>query len=427
MYLLPRVPIRCGKYEKHNEPQFKYSWFEEDSQETTVKGEVMAEQDNKRSMGDILKEAVNSGNFDEFNMRMNSMVDSAVNTAGNILSTSTTAVKSSYQNHNEAAARKEREKRRRELAPISKSIPGSVSGPVMIGFGIAILAACMIIGFATGAFKAFSYAFWVLILPALIAVYLLMRGGVLNKQANQAKAFIDTFDGRPYASVKELAASVRISQAAAVKKLTALTEDQVFPKGCFTEDDKYFLLSPGAKEMLEEDLAAEAKQKEEAARQEKLKKLYPKLAEAREDIDQALATIEDMRKSKTALKKPELSDELDRLETLLKNISRYIAQNPENVKNIRSFLDYFLPTVEKLLSTYCDLDAELVQTDNIVSSKAEIESSLDSINNAFEKMFDGFFAETAMDISSDIDVLDSMFTQKGLKDSDFGDTTPTLK
>lgn len=56
----------------------------------------------------------------------------------------------------------------------------------------------------------------------------------------------------------------------------------------------------------------------------------------------------------------------------------------------------------KLLKAYEELDGQPSQGENIVNSKKEIEDTLDTIDQAFEKLLDSFFEEAAWDISSDI-------------------------
>lgn len=63
---------------------------------------------------------------------------------------------------------------------------------------------------------------------------------------------------------------------------------------------------------------------------------------------------------------------------------------------------------------YQDLDAQPVQGENIISSKKEIEKTLDTLNRAFEKLLDDLFQETAWDVSTDISVLHTMLAQEGL-------------
>ena len=73
----------------------------------------------------------------------------------------------------------------------------------------------------------------------------------------------------------------------------------------------------------------------------------------------------------------------------------------------------------KLLEAYEELDTQPVQGENILSSKREIEKTLDTLNQAFERLLDDMFQDTAWDVSSDISVLNSMLAQEGLKEKDF--------
>ena len=79
-------------------------------------------------------------------------------------------------------------------------------------------------------------------------------------------------------------------------------------------------------------------------------------------------------------------------------------------------MDYYLATAIKLLEAYEELDAQPVAGENILSSKAEIEATLDTLNVAFEKILDSLFQDTAWDVSSDISVLNTVLAQEGLKE-----------
>ncbi len=60
------------------------------------------------------------------------------------------------------------------------------------------------------------------------------------------------------------------------------------------------------------------------------------------------------------------------------------------------------------------MDAQPVQGENIQASKKEIEATLDTLNLAFEKLLDDLFRDSAMDVSSDISVLNTLLAQEGL-------------
>lgn len=121
----------------------------------------------------------------------------------------------------------------------------------------------------------------------------------------------------------------------------------------------------------------------------------------------------------------EMSAKLDRLELVITRIFREAERNPDVVSDLKKMMSYYLPTTRKLLDTYCELDEQPIQGQNIENMKNEIEAALDTINTAFEKLLDDLFEETAWDISSDISVLQTMLAQEGLTGgNDFKANTP---
>ena len=101
---------------------------------------------------------------------------------------------------------------------------------------------------------------------------------------------------------------------------------------------------------------------------------------------------------------------------LVDRIFDRVEENPESIDDIRKLMDYYLPTTVKLLDAYEELDGQPVQGENIISSKREIEKTIDTLNTAFEKLLDDLFQDTAWDLSSDISVLQMMLAQEGLTD-----------
>ena len=81
---------------------------------------------------------------------------------------------------------------------------------------------------------------------------------------------------------------------------------------------------------------------------------------------------------------------------------------------MHKFLTYYLPTTTKLIDAYRDLDAQPEYGTNVVNTKKEIETTLDTINEAFVNLFDSLFEETAWDISADISTMKVMLQQEGL-------------
>ena len=112
------------------------------------------------------------------------------------------------------------------------------------------------------------------------------------------------------------------------------------------------------------------------------------------------------------------NDTIVRMEMLVDRIFDRVEQKPDTVSDIRKLMDYYLPMTMKLLQAYEDLDAQPVQGENIISSKIEIEKTIDTLNVAFEKLLDDLFQDTAWDVSSDISVLNTMLAQEGLTEDE---------
>jgi 5-bromo-4-chloroindolyl phosphate hydrolysis protein len=104
---------------------------------------------------------------------------------------------------------------------------------------------------------------------------------------------------------------------------------------------------------------------------------------------------------------------------LTQKIFDRVERHPEIIPDLKKLMEYYLPMTVKLLRAYADMDMQPVQGETIQSAKREIEDTLDTINEAFEKLLDDLFADTAMDVSSDISVLNTLLAQEGLTGDDF--------
>ena len=100
-----------------------------------------------------------------------------------------------------------------------------------------------------------------------------------------------------------------------------------------------------------------------------------------------------------------------------------MEKQPELASDLRRFMNYYLPTTRNLVDAYREIELDSFRTEQNEKTKKEIEDTLDTINQAFEKLLNSFFEERAMDISSDISVLHSMLAQEGLTQGAFEQKT----
>ena len=77
-------------------------------------------------------------------------------------------------------------------------------------------------------------------------------------------------------------------------------------------------------------------------------------------------------------------------------------------------MDYYLPTAAKLLEQYRALSALNARGEQIEKALRGVENSLEMIASAFEKQLDRLYRDEALDITSDISVLETMMAGDGL-------------
>ena len=227
-----------------------------------------------------------------------------------------------------------------------------------------------------------------------------------------------------FQTYKDLALRVQKKDKFVVKDLETMIRKGWFLQGHLDEQKACLMTSREAFEQYQE-LMAQARQQK--AREQESKERQKADADRRAGLDPKVqevieagnAYIRKIRECNDAIPGEVVSEKMSRMELLTKRIFARVEQNPEVVTDIRRLMEYYLPTAVKLLEAYEELDAQPVQGENILSSKKEIEDTLDTLNIAFEKLLDDLFQETAWDVSSDISVLKTMLAQEGLTKNDF--------
>ena len=96
-----------------------------------------------------------------------------------------------------------------------------------------------------------------------------------------------------------------------------------------------------------------------------------------------------------------MSRKIRRIEECTEHILEYQKKHPDRASELHTFLDYYLPTTMKLLHAYAELEEQGVAGDNISTTKARIESTMDSVVQGFEAQLDKLFEGSMLDISAD--------------------------
>lgn len=137
-------------------------------------------------------------------------------------------------------------------------------------------------------------------------------------------------------------------------------------------------------------------------------------AELDKMISDGRKAISEMKRLDDAIADEKISRDIRRLEAVSQQIFDNVKADPGKLPQIRQFMDYYLPTTLKLLNAYDRMDSTGVAGDNITGTKEKVEKMMDTIVAAFEKQLDSLFGADAMDISTDIAVMENLLAREGL-------------
>ena len=161
--------------------------------------------------------------------------------------------------------------------------------------------------------------------------------------------------------------------------------------------------------------------KQEGAKPKQEQPADPQVAALQKERDRA---VSELRRLNDAIPDPQISAQIDHLELVTGKILDQVIAQPAKRGQITRFLDYFLPTTIKLLNAYDRMDAAGISGSNIDTTKAKVEQMLSTLCTAFDKQLDALFGQEALDISTDITVMENLLAQEGLSSGSGG---PTLE
>ena len=131
-------------------------------------------------------------------------------------------------------------------------------------------------------------------------------------------------------------------------------------------------------------------------------------------LDERDKALSEMRRLNDAIEDAVISDQIDHMEAVTGKIIGAVAAEPKKLPQIRKFMNYYLPTTLKLLNAYDRMDATGASGVNIDGTKGKIEDMLTTVCAAFDKQLDTLYGSEALDISTDITVLEQMLAREGL-------------
>jgi len=275
----------------------------------------------------------------------------------------------------------------------------------------------------------------------------LKRGGGLCKRLGRAERYLKLAGEEMYIRISELSEKTGWTPKKLGRDIRTMIESGMFPEGHMDEKNDIFVIDDETweqyleeKEEYEQQLA-EKKRKEltadvgqsagganradgKAAGQNQTadgaaahsEEALTKEAQIEKD---GQAYMERLRELNIQIPGEVISNKLYKLDYLLKRIFQTLREHPEKSDQMRRFMENYLPTTVKLVESYAEFDSAGVEGENIRTAKEEIEKTMDTINEAFEKLLDDLYQNAAFEASADARVLKTVLAQDGYMKSDF--------
>jgi hypothetical protein len=241
---------------------------------------------------------------------------------------------------------------------------------------------------------------------AVVGAAMAIKGARRTKKARRWYKYLALVGKRERISLTALAQAMPVSLRRARSDLQEMLERGIFASGYLDMSRGQLVLS----EEGVEDPPPEPQQTEPRQEREEL------------DMTDENAVLAEIQRINRVIAHPEVSRKIDRIGEITGKIFAYQKQNPAEKSQLRSFLNYYLPTTLKILNTYAQMEQQGADGENIRAAKARVEGMLDKVAEGFEKQLNRLYQNDAIDVTADVEVLERMLEKDGLSGGSGGAT-----
>lgn len=141
-------------------------------------------------------------------------------------------------------------------------------------------------------------------------------------------------------------------------------------------------------------------------------------------VEEGNRALSEMGRLYMSIKDTEVRKKINELMRITDKITQDAIADPSDIPQIKKFMNYYLPTTIKLLNAFDRMSAQGIEGENLGKSMKNINEMLDAAIEAFKKRLDSLFEDQALDIETDIKVMNTMLAREGLSgNKDFEITT----
>lgn len=292
------------------------------------------------------------------------------------------------------------------------------------GIGLGITGLVTLIHLMASFYGDASLDGWIMNFIFLAIFYGMIRLGIAQKRRlRRAARYVQLCDYRVYGEIENLARHTGKSRQFVIKDLERMLALGIFPEGhldenktCFMLNDEVYrqYLESERSRRLREDENRKALEQKEAVQQAPPQVSGEQKSELDAMVSEGTECIRKLRDLNDRIPGEVISAKLFHLENLLKDIFDSVKEHPDQMHRMHKLMSYYLPTTLKLVEAYEEFDRVSAPGTDIIEAKAEIENTLDTINQAFTELLNNLFQDAAFDATTDAQVLKTMLANEGL-------------
>lgn len=220
--------------------------------------------------------------------------------------------------------------------------------------------------------------------------------------------------------IRDLASSVQKSEEDTIKELMYMMNKGYFKQARIVENDSLFLLDiPTFKLYKDQKSQMPNLSYEEKKQIENDAHKNVNIEKAENIIQIASKEINSINLDISRIKSRSFLEKVIEIKKNIENIVNIIKRYPDKAYALDKFMDYYLPTTVKLIDAYAEYEIIESKDPKIKNSLFEIESSIETINQAFGKIQLELMEDRTMDIKTDIDTMKILLNQEGYLEKDW--------
>ncbi|MBR2216381.1 MAG: 5-bromo-4-chloroindolyl phosphate hydrolysis family protein [Selenomonadaceae bacterium] len=138
--------------------------------------------------------------------------------------------------------------------------------------------------------------------------------------------------------------------------------------------------------------------------------------------DKAVSDFQTLDEARKKLTEPALLQQVNRLQTISRDLLRYLEKHPEKIALAQRFIDYYQDRAVVLVEKYQDFAATHLTGDEILSMQERLRTALNGLDEAYEEQFRRILSDQFMDLDAELKVMEQTMAAEGIKVRDTTDT-----